>query len=359
MDAIAPVKLAQKWDHVGLVCGDQGDRVRRVLLCIDLTQAVVDEAFARQCELVMAYHPPLFKPITALTRRTTGTESCVFQCIRKGVAVYSTHAALDAADGGTNDVLAGLAGVLKPAPLEYVDTPTRAEYKFVTFVPDEALPRVSEALFKAGAGLIGNYSNCSFRSHGQGTFLGGDATNPAVGRQGHLETVDEFRLECVVRDSELAYVVAALRSAHPYEEPAFDIYPLKPPPTDGMGRVGWLKKTKLGKLAAHLKRVTEASCVQIVGEQDNLVSRAIIVAGSAGSMPFAIPPERGDVIITGEMRHHDSLTVLRRDTGAILLGHWASERPVLKPLASRLVSALPSIKVLISECDRDPLHVHI
>lgn len=355
MESIAPTGLAQEWDNLGVLAGDLNARVGRILLCIDLTHAVVDEAIDGKFDAIMAYHPPIFKPFKSLKMPSHGTESIVYRCVRQGIAIYSTHTALDAADGGTNDALANLAGVEKTEPLEYVDQPGVSELKLITFVPEEALDSVSNALFASGAGNIGDYSHCSYQLRGQGTFLGGQSTNPVVGQRGKLEKVDEVRLEVVIPAKKLPEVVAALRSTHPYEEPAFDIYPLRSKPVRGIGRVGKLPKpVALSKLAQLLKKKSGATCVQLVGDPQREITRIIAVAGAAGDLPFKMKLEKTDCIITGEMRHHDALTIQRRDCTAIALGHWASERPALSLLADKLRDKLAGVEYQLSASDRDP-----
>lgn len=355
MEAIAPTALAQSGDNVGLLAGDRAAPVARILLCIDLTPAVVDEAVRARANLVMAYHPPIYQPISALRVPSLGTDAAVFRCIRAGIAIYSPHTALDAAEGGTNDVMAGLCGVVRTEPLEYVDDPMESEVKLTVFVPAPHVDQVADALFGAGAGRIGDYSRCSYRLGGQGTFLGGESTHPTIGRRGRMERVDEVRLEVVVPTRELPAAVQALRRVHPYEEPAFDIYPLRSRPVPGIGRQGRLDHpTTVRRLARKLRRATSAEHVQCVGPPDRAVERAIIVVGAAGRIPFRIPLTPKDVIITGEIRHHDALAIERAGCSAIALGHWASERPVLGPLARRLTAALPGIKAKVSVADRDP-----
>jgi dinuclear metal center YbgI/SA1388 family protein len=355
MESIAPTGLAEDWDNVGLLAGDPSAPVSRVLTCVDLTPAVFEEAVRENAELVLAYHPPIFKPISSMRADGTGPEATVFRCIRSGIAVYAAHTALDAADGGTNDTIASLCGIKETEPIEYVDEPSVSECKLVVFVPQAGVEQVAEAMFAAGAGHIGDYGRCSYRTSGQGTFFGGQTTSPTIGERGRMEYVDEIRLETVVPSKALPAVVNALRKAHPYEEPAFDIYPLRPRPARGMGRIGALPHLMtLTKLVHKLKRATKAACVQVIGPPDRTIERAIIVAGSAGSVPFRVPLVLYDVIITGEIRHHDALTIQRIGCTAIALGHWASERPVLKPLAQRVEQALPGVTVHISTADHDP-----
>jgi len=355
LESIAPPGLAQSWDNVGLLAGDMNATVRRVLLCVDLTPEVVDEAIAGRIDFVMAYHPPIFKPIPALRVPSHGTDEAVFRCIRGGIAVYSMHTALDAAEGGANDVLAGLCGLKHTAPIEFADKPGERECKLVVFVPHAEVDQVAKAMFAAGAGHIGDYSHCGFRVSGEGTFCGGDSTNPAVGQAGRLEHVEEIRLEVIVHEPELATVVTAMVAAHSYEEPAYDIYPLKPQPVRGIGRHGPLERpTTLGRLARRLKKSTRADCVQVVGDPEQKIERAVIAVGAAGSLPFRLPLTECDVIVTGEIRHHDALSIRRRGCTAIALGHWASERPALAALRQRVQAQLTSLPVELSSADRDP-----
>jgi dinuclear metal center YbgI/SA1388 family protein len=355
METIAPTALAQEWDNVGLLAGDLRAAVCRVMLTIDLTEPVVDEAVRKKIDFIVSYHPPIFKPISSLCTPGAGMESLVFRCIRKGVAIYSPHTALDAAEGGTNDTIAQLCGIDQTEPLEYVEAPKIDECKFVVFVPPQHLEKVAEGIFEAGAGQIGDYSRCSFRTPGEGTFFGGKDSNPAVGQRGKMESVQEVRLESIVRTKDLPKVIHAMREVHPYEEPAFDIYPLRARPVRGIGRCGKLSQTTtLEKLARRLQFQTKAKGVQIVGRSEQAVDFVVIVAGAAGSLPFRTTLSNRHVIITGEIRHHDALTIGRYGCSAIALGHWASEKPVLKLVAQRLAEMLPELVLSISAADHDP-----
>jgi putative NIF3 family GTP cyclohydrolase 1 type 2 len=217
LQQIAPLELAQGWDNVGLLAGDRTAPVRRMLLCIDLTPPVAREAVRGRYDLVMAYHPPIFKPVPRLTAQDAGPESAVFRCITAGIAVYSTHTALDAAEGGTNDVIAGFCDITATEPLDFSPSPRPAEVKIIVFIPADCTDAVADAMFAAGAGHIGEYRKCSYRLDGRGTFLGSAATNPAVGRKQRFETVAETRLEMVCPEPAVPRVLAAMRAAHPYE----------------------------------------------------------------------------------------------------------------------------------------------
>lgn len=222
LDAWAPFAHAAEWDNVGLLAGRPEWLVRRVLLTIDLTDAVAHEALRRGANLVVAYHPPIFKPIRGVTPTTPGPTSLLPDLLAARVAIVALHTAVDAAVGGTNDVLLDAFDVVERRPLEAVVNEV-GSYKLVVFVPPGEVETLRKALSAAGAGVIGHYAECGFELPGRGTFRGDETTSPTVGRRGVLEHVEETRLEMVVPRARLADVVRALYATHSYEEPAFDL----------------------------------------------------------------------------------------------------------------------------------------
>ncbi len=359
MRRIAPEWSAADWDNVGLLVGDPDWPVSQVLLTIDLTPAVLDEAIAGRFDAIISYHPPIFRPIKALVASRQTTEGLAALALAHRIAIYSPHTALDCAPGGMNDAIASLCDLTDVCPFEAA-RPSVRQAKLVTFVPPRQIDRVAEALFAAGAGRIGAYEKCSYRTSGHGTFFGTDDAHPAVGKRGRLEHVEEVRIEVISPVSGISAVVSALRAAHPYEEPAFDIYPLEPAPDEsiGQGRVGrFARPTTLGALARALARKVAAINPVLIGAPATRLRTALVCVGAAGSLPLEIPGRScgpGDVIITGEIRHHDALHYRRLGACAIGLGHWASERPGLTPLASRLRDAKPGVRFVVSRQDRDP-----
>lgn len=357
---IAPTELAADWDNVGLLVAPRGGRVVRALVSGDLTPAVLDESVGWRAGLVVAYHPPIFKTVKALRVGRDSPEGLAAEALQHGVAVYSPHTAWDAADGGMNDALIALCGVESTRPFGYPTPGPGRECKLVTFVPAASVDAVADAMFAAGAGRIGDYTHCSFRIPGQGTFFGTDATNPRVGRRGRLERVEEIRLEAVVPVTRVPEVVEAMRRAHPYEEPAFDIHPLADHPSirAGQGRIGELTRpVALGSLARRLATRVRANAPTLVGDRRAAVRRVLVCAGAAGSLPFELHGDRcgpGDAIITGEIRHHDALRILRCGASAVALGHWSSERPGVTALARRLAREWPDVDVRLSRTDREP-----
>ncbi len=356
---LAPEPLAEPWDRVGLQVGDPDWAVSRAMLCIDLTQSVLQEAVEAGVSLVVAYHPPIFAPLPAVTA-LDAKQRLILQAAQHRVAVYSPHTALDAAQGGVNDWLCEGVGQGQAQPIRVAPPQAPQQYKLVTFVPHQQADALRIALAQAGAGVIGDYTHCSFGVAGGGTFLGGDTTNPTVGQRGRLECVDELRIEMVCPADRLDAVVAGLRQAHPYEEPAFDLYPLAPPPPlpqdqVGQGRVVALDRsvtptTLINRIKAHLGvKLLEVA----VPAGLKTITRAGLCAGAGGSLL----KEAGAIqaFVTGEMRHHDVLTAMAGGVMVLLAGHTQTERPYLKTYRSRILDlGGDGVEWIVSKADRPP-----
>lgn len=358
LQALAPEHLAEPWDKVGLHVGDAGQSIRRGLLCIDLTDAVLIEAARQQCDLIVAYHPPIFEPIATLTE-ATWKGRVLRQAIRRSIAIYSPHTALDAAEGGVNDWL--LDGIVGRTPCQrrpIRPTPHRSgAIKLVTFVPPDHADRLRSALSAAGAGVIGQYTHCSFGVVGEGTFLGSAGTRPAVGRAGRFERVTELRMEMVASEQVIPAVVAALRAVHPYEEPAFDLFPLAPaePARTGAGRVATLDKPiTLRAIVERIKRGLGLDSVDLARPaKAGAIRRVAVCAGAGGSLLEEAGPV--DLFVTGEMRHHDVLDAVQSGVSVVLCGHTQTERPYLPTYRQRLSRATgPAVTWRLSRADAAP-----
>jgi dinuclear metal center YbgI/SA1388 family protein len=352
LDRFAPPALAAEWDNVGLLLGDGAAEVHRLLACLTVTPAVVAEAVAAKADLIVTHHPILFRGAKRLST-ATAEGRLLWPLARAGMAVYSPHTAFDNTTGGINDSLARRLGLTNVTPLRRHDSERRC--KVVVFVPDSDLQKVSDAMFAAGAGVIGQYEQCSFRLAGTGTFFGTESTNPTVGAKGRREDVSEWRLEVVCPEAILAGVLAAMRSAHSYEEPAFDVYPLKSlPGPGGEGRVGELTAAlPLKELAATVKRDLAAGAVQVVGDGERMVKRIAIACGAAGEFLGDAVKTKADVFLTGEMRFHDYLSAEAQGIALVLPGHYATERPAVEELAGQLAKEFPELTVWASRGERD------
>jgi len=355
IEKIAPLKLAQDWDNVGLLIGDAKRNVKNILLTIDITKDVVVEAKRLKTDLIISYHPIIWDGLKQIT--SDGPSGVVYDLIRCGIAVFSIHTALDSAVGGVNDALAEIVGIVDGKPIgDYVDSPAGDNYKLVVFVPVESAAKVSNAVFAAGAGVMGNYSNCGFAAEGTGTFLPLAGARPAIGKKGKFEKVPEVRFETIVPAEKLANVTAAMKKAHPYETPAFDIFKLYGTENKfGLGRIGKLARPmQLNRIIERIKKYTGAKTVGIVGDEKRLVKKAAVCAGSCGKIINSVIAEGCDLYLTGELKHHHALAAQEAGLTCVCLSHTVSERFILKKLARQLQKQLKQITIKISKKDTDP-----
>lgn len=354
LKVIAPLNLAEDWDNVGLLLGDDAKEIERVITCLTLTNDVAAEAVANGAGLIVTHHPILFKPVKKITAENAEGR-LLLTLLRHGIAVYSPHTAWDNSAGGINQQLAELLELQEIAPLRTRDVADHV--KLVTFVPESHLDQVRTALWDAGAGVIGNYQKCSFNLRGTGTFYGSEDTNPAIGKAGQLEQVEEIRLEVVCTAKRLERALNALRSAHPYEEPAVDIFSVKTlNGGPGTGRVGTLPQPMtldaLNGLVAERLRLPH---LQFVGDPPHLIKRIGIACGAASEFLRDAHYAGCQVLLTGEARFHACLEAKDLGLGMILPGHYATERFAMETLAQRLNHQFPKVMVAASERERDPV----
>ncbi len=355
IESLAPKALAQSWDNVGLLVGDKNQEVSKVLFAIDITKDVVKEAIKQGADLIISYHPVIWDGLKKVT--ADSEKSVVYELIRAGISVYSIHTSLDVVWGGVNDGLAQMVGIESPEPIgDFVSDPKKDLYKLVVFVPSGDVNKVAKAVYDAGAGELGNYSNCSFTSDGVGTFVPKEGANPAVGDKGKLTQVDEVRFETIVHSSRLDSVVSAMLLAHPYEMPAYDvlkIYDLHR--RMGLGRMGKLSNPRrLDDIIADIKQKTSAKSIGIVGPKNKTIRSAAVCAGTCGKILNTVISEGCDLYLTGELKHHEALVAQEASLVCLCLSHTVSERFILKKLQQQLKTALKGVSFKISKKDHDP-----
>jgi dinuclear metal center YbgI/SA1388 family protein len=355
VEQIAPLGLAQSWDNVGLLIGDPQRKIETILLTIDVTQAVLAEARELRADLILSYHPVIWDGLKKI--RTDGPTKTIYELIRSQIAVFSIHTALDAVKGGINDGLAEILGLQDAKPLgDYVEYSPQENYKLVVYVPVDAMAGVANAIFAAGAGWIGNYSNCGFHTPGTGTFLPLEGAKPAIGRKGRLEKVQEARFETIVPADKLEAVVEAMKKAHPYEVPAFDVYRLFDYANRyGLGRIGTLAEPlRVPQVIDRVKRRTGARAVGLVGDGKRLVKTAAVCAGTCGDIISRVIAAGADLYLTGELSHHRALAAQEAGLTCLCLSHTVSERFFLRELARRLKKHVRDVTIRISAKDADP-----
>ena len=355
-----PVRLAEDWDSVGLVCGDPAETVGSVLCCVDVTDAVVDLAVAGGVDLIVAHHPLLLRGVDTVGAHTPKGR-LIHRLIRNGCALYTAHTNADSASPGVSDALAGALGLTDLRPLD--PKPAAAMDKWSVFVPAAEAASVREAMFAAGAGQIGEYSHCCWSTSGTGQFLPSADADPAVGARGELTQVAEDRVEMVARTSVRAAVLGALRAAHPYEEPAFDlIEPAAGISGEGLGRVGELAEPLT--LGAFTKLVADAlpvstSGVRAAGYPEQVVRTVAVCGGAGDSLLRAARAAGADVYVTGDLRHHPVDEHLRRGGPALIdAGHWSTEFPWCEQVVDLLDAELPGLSATVFANPTDPWTVH-
>jgi dinuclear metal center YbgI/SA1388 family protein len=355
IENIVPLKLAQDWDNVGLLIGNPQVNVKNILLTIDITKDVVAEAKRLKTDLIISYHPVIWDGLKNIT--TDGPAGTVYNLIKAGISVFSIHTALDAATGGVNDGLAEMMGIQDGEPIgDYVDSPIGDNYKLVVFVPIKAAAKVSNAVFAAGAGAIGNYRNCSFGADGTGTFLPLKGAKPAIGKKGKLEKVPEIRFETIVPAEKLDSVIEAMKKAHPYETPAFDVFKLYETGSKyGLGRIGKVvPPVRIKQIINRIKRHTGANAAGIIGDDKRLVKKAAVCAGSCGKIINSVIAAKADCYVTGELKHHYAIAAQEAGLTCICLSHSVSERFILKKFAKQLQKQINQVTLSISKKDSDP-----
>ena len=354
LEDFAPSRLAEPWDNVGLLWGDPAASVGRLMTCLTVTRITAEEAVAEQAGLIVSHHPVLFRGAKRI-RADLAATAPLWILARAGVAVASPHTAFDSTAGGINEVLCRRLGLAGVAPLRAIAAP--ASFKVVVFTPETDRQDVLAGAFEAGAGRIGDYTECSFAISGKGTFFGTELANPAVGLKGRRETVEELRLEIICPGARLAAVLEAIRAQHSYEEPAIDVYPLHNPVSgSGSGRIGhYVEARSLHEFAAFVSRALGHVPVQMVGDLRKPIRRVAVACGAGDDFLCDAMQAGADVLLTGEARFHRALEAESLDVGLVLAGHHATERPGVEELAERIALAFPDLTVWPSQQERDPL----
>ncbi|EGL19948.1 MULTISPECIES: Nif3-like dinuclear metal center hexameric protein [unclassified Paenibacillus] len=319
-EKLAPKHYAVPDDKIGLQLGTLQKEIKKILVALDVTDEVVDEAIRTGADLIIAHHAIIFRPLAHL-QTDTPAGRLYEKLIKSDIAVYIAHTNLDVAEGGINDLMAEALGLKDLVPLDEVHTEKLS--KLVVFVPESHHEKVLQALFQAGAGWIGDYSHCSFNIPGMGTFMPREGTKPFLGEQGKLERADEVRVETIVPAGIQRAVVQAMLKAHPYEEVAYDLYPMDlKGRTFGLGRAGKLPEPlTLRELVAAAKEAFDVPMVRVVGDLDRTVRKAAVLGGSGGRYVRGAMFAGADVLVTGDIDYHTAHDALAAGMCLIDVGH--------------------------------------
>ena len=353
-----PISWAEDWDYPGLIAGDPWANIDFIMLALDPSPGVVEEAANKGADMLLTHHPPSLKPVSRLVKGDP-EGGAVYQAIEKGIALYALHTALDISPISPSFALAKHLNLLDTEVLAPRDKGQLL--KLVCFVPDSDYDRVREAVSEAGAGSIGKYSECTFSSKGEGTFKPGAGSSPHIGKRGELTRVKEKRFETILPRHRLSAVLSAMEDAHPYEEVAYDIYRLENEAGSiGYGALGYLSRPRgVVELVEELKSYLPASSVNLCGRPETKVSRVAILGGSGADFLDVAESRGADVLITGEVGYHRLRYAEALGLATVVVGHFASEwiaLPLLKDELAKMVWEHPGQGVIdIADTEHDPL----
>ncbi|GAE91175.1 hypothetical protein JCM21714_116 [Gracilibacillus boraciitolerans JCM 21714] len=351
-----PKHYAESWDNVGLQVGNKKQEVKKLLISLDVVDLVVEEAIKKDVDLIIAHHPLLFKGLKIIdTLEPKG--HIVQKLLKHNIAVYAAHTNLDVVNGGINDLLSEAIEIKNTSVL--IPTVEEKLYKFIVYVPSSHIKEITAAIGEAGAGHIGNYSHCSFQSIGTGAFKPLEGTNPFIGTQGEIERVEEYKLETIVKESQLSTVLQAAISAHPYEEMAYDLFPLAiKGEVQGLGRIGKLAHPMtLQEYCDLVKEKLQISSLRYVGKPDKMIENVAILGGSGKEYITAAMDAGADLYITGDLTFHEAQEAEEAGLCLIDPGHHVEEimKEGVKKYFMDHLNALPDkIDIIASGLSTDP-----
>ena len=350
-----PTNLAYDWDNVGLLLGVKDQDISKVLVCLEANEKIVEESINNNVDLIVTHHPFIFSKMKKITT-SDFKGRLIYKLIKNNIAVYSMHTNFDIAFDGLNDYFMEVMGFENSKILDITNTETL--YKVVVYVPKTHEDKVREALGKSGAGHIGNYSDCTFNTYGNGTFRPLEGTNPFIGKMGNLEVVDEVKIETVVPKSILGKVINDMIKAHPYEEVAYDVFKLENKGTSvGLGRISELRENmSLKELSMMIKEKLNMNALRVVGDLDTNIKKVAVVTGSGVDLAKKAKSSGADVLITGDVKYHDAQDAI--DLGMCLIdcNHFESE-DIFKDVMKRFLDDIDDINVIKSEVNINPFSI--
>jgi len=356
IEQFAPPVFQESYDNAGLITGDLSAEATGVLLCLDSTEEIIDEAIAKKCNVVVAHHPIVFSGIKKLTGKNY-IERTIIKAIKHDIAIYAAHTNLDNVYEGVNKKIGEKLGIHSPAILQ-----PKAEQlsKLVVFVPHDNAQAVRQAMFDAGAGVIGNYDECSYNLQGIGTFKAGNDTNPYVGKQGQLHFEPETRIEVIVPNYLLSQVIAQMTEAHPYEEVAYDVYPLKNTWNSiGSGMYGELPESvSLREFFDKIKNVFQCKVIRHTAKNVDIPVKTIAWCGGTGS--FLLPQAKAvkaDVFITGDFKYHQFFDAENQIIIADI-GHFESEQFTIELFYELLTKKFSNFAIRLTEKNTNPINYY-
>ncbi len=352
IESVAPLSFQESYDNAGLIIGHPDDEISGILITLDITEEILDEAISKHLNLIVAHHPVIFSGLKKLNNRNY-TERCVAKAIKNDLAIYAAHTNLDSVFGGVNSMICQKLGLQNCRILAPMSNFLK---KLVTFVPTANAEKVRNALFEAGAGHIGNYDSCSFNQTGTGSFRGNDQTNPYVGEKNQLHFEEETRVETIFPRHLQSWVIQALLNAHPYEEVAYDIYPLDNEfPRAGIGMIGeLLSPLDEMEFLQKLKETFRCPAVKYTRLLGKPISRVAVCGGAGSSYLKNAIAQKADIFISGDFKYHQFFDAENQIIIADI-GHYESEQFTKEVFYELLTKNFPKFAVQLSEINTNPV----
>ncbi len=352
LEELSPLAYAEGFDNVGLLVGDTKSKLTGVLVTLDTLESVIDEAIDNNCNLIVSFHPIIFKGLKKLTGKTY-VERVVMKAIKHDISLFAIHTALDNALLGVNDKICEQLGLINRKIL----IPQNGNIKkLTTYIPEKGIDKLREALFKVGAGAIGNYDHCSFNINGTGTFNGNENSNPTIGKPGTTQYEPEIKLTITFTKHLESIILQTLFNNHPYEEVAYEIITLENKNQHiGMGMIGEFKNPmQESDFLKHIKESMQTQCVRHSSLIGKPIKRIAVLGGSGSFAIQAAKNAQADAFITADLKYHDFFTA----ENSILLadiGHYESEQYTKNILVAHLTKKMPNFAVLLSNTNTNPV----
>lgn len=353
IEQFAPPALKEDYDNVGLLVGDAGVEVKGVLITLDITEKVIDEAIDNECNIIVSHHPVIFSGLKKINGRSA-VERIVIKAIKNDIALYAAHTNADSVRDGVSGKMCEKIGLINYTVLS---PKQESLLKLVTFIPPDYADVVKSAIFKAGAGHIGNYDSCSYSVDGKGTFRAGDDTNPFVGNKGELHIEEEVRLETILPKHIQGKVIKALFESHPYEEVAYDLYPLANEWNGaGLGMIGDLPEEEDEIVfIKRLKNIFDVGCIRYTALLNKPVKRVALCGGSGSSLLRKAIAEKADVFITGDFKYHEFADA-EDDILIADIGHFESEQFTKEVFFELLTKKFSNFAIHLSNVNTNPVN---
>ncbi len=354
----APRWVAMERDNVGLQVGDAHRRVSRVLVAFEVTPKVVEEAIAKKAELIITHHPLIFRPVHSITAHDT-IGRLLLKLAENKIALYSAHTNLDFTKDGVSYTLAEKLELQK---IRFLKPLEQTLAKVIVYVPEDHIESVRNAMAQAGAGVIGDYSYCSFSTRGVGSFIGSPLSQPVIGKKGELEFVNEIKLEMLTPRHQLPSVISAMKDVHPYEEVAYDIVYVENPNVNyGIGAIGELKKpVSLNSFLKMVKRKLGVQLLRYAGKRATELKSIAVCGGSGSDMVNDAVRAGADAFITADIKYH-SFHSLPESFILIDAGHWETEQLIVSKIVTRLQNVInqtgANVKIYTSHINTNPIQI--